>query len=70
MLIGVRLDNQLRAMQIESLDTILPLLLLQAADMFIIFNEMFPAGTSHSNENDLLCIVRQLSSKSPCCVLK
>lgn len=53
-LIGVRLDIQLRAMQIESLDTTLLPLLLQAADMFIIFNEMFPAGTSHSNENDLL----------------
>ena len=74
MLIGVRLDNQLRAMQIESLDTtllpLLPLLLLQAADMFIILNEMFAAGASHSNENDLLCTVRQISRKSPVCVLK
>ena len=71
MLIGVRLDNQLRAMQIESLDTtLLPLLLPQAADMFIIFNEMFAAGASQSNENDLLGTVRQISSKSPCSVLK
>ena len=70
MLIGVRLDNQLRAMQIESLDTTLPLLLLRAADMFIILNEMFAAGASQSNENDLLGTVRQISSKSPCSVLK
>ena len=47
-----------------------PLLLLRAADMFIILNEMFAAGASQSNENDLLGTVRQISSKSPCSVLK